>query len=78
MAKDQITPVRRDIILALADCRMRAYAVGKKLYMDHSTVLYHMKIIKSITGLDPKNFYDLYKLVEMVNKGEENDRVWRY
>ena len=68
MAKDEMTPVRCEIVLALADTGMRATAAARKLYMNHATVLYHMKLIKAITGLDPRNFYDLGKLVQMVKK----------
>lgn len=69
MAKDQMTPVRCDIVLALADCQMRAATAARKLYLDHSTVLYHIKIIKAITGKDPTNFYDLFNLVQLVKSG---------
>lgn len=75
MAKDEMTPVRCDIVLALADCRMRAATAAKKLYMDNSTVRYHIGIIKSITGKDPMNFYDLGELVKMVKVGEDK---WIY
>ena len=68
MAKDEITPIRRAIILTLADCRMRANAAAKKLHLDHSSVLYHIKIIKNITGKDARNFYDLVELVQMVKE----------
>lgn len=66
MARSEMTPVRCEIVLALADCSMRAAAAARQLYMDHTTVLYHIKIIKSITGKDPMNFYDLGELVAMV------------
>lgn len=68
MAKDEITPIRRAVILALADCRMRANAAARQLYLDHSCVLYHIKIIKNITGKDARNFYDLVELVRMVKE----------
>lgn len=67
MAKDEITPIRRDIILALADCKMRVNAAAKKLYISNKTADYHIKIIKAITGKNPLNFYDLFELVQMVN-----------
>ena len=70
MAKNEITPIRRAIILALADCRMRANAAARQLYLDHSCVLYHIKIIKAITGKDPRNFYDLVELVRLVKEEE--------
>lgn len=68
MAKDEMTPMRCKVVLALADCNMRANAAARKLYLDHSAVLYHVKIIKNITGKDPRNFYDLVDLVEMVKE----------
>ena len=36
--------------------------------MDHSTLLYHLKLIKAITGKDPMNFYDLIDLVRIVRE----------
>lgn len=65
MAKDEITPIRRDIILLLADCNMRITSVANKMHMSNSTVLYHVKMIKAITGKNPMNFYDLAELVQM-------------
>ena len=72
MAKDKMTPVRCEIVLALADCQMRAAAAARKLYMDHTSVLYHIKVIKNITGKDPMNFYDLCELVGMVKGARAN------
>lgn len=69
MAKDEITQTRKSVILALADCNMRANAAARKLFLDNSCVLYHIKIIKAITGKDPRKFYDFVDLVEMVNSG---------
>ena len=68
--KDQMTPVRCEIVLALADCAMNANAAAKKIYMNHSTVQYHIKIIKAVTGKNPRNFYDLYDLVQMVKEAK--------
>lgn len=71
MAKDKMTPTRRNIILALADSAMNPTAAARKLFYNHTTVRYHIGIIKRITGLDPMNFYDLCELVACV-KGAEN------
>lgn len=75
MAKDEMTPVRCEIVIALADCKMRIAAAARKLYMDYSTVRYHIGIIKNITGKDPRNFYDLADLVQLVKRREEK---WIY
>ena len=55
-----------DIILALADNQMKPSRVGRELFLHRNTVMYHIEKIKSITGLDPTDFYDLCKLLQMV------------
>ena len=67
--KNEMTRTRCKVVLALADCNMRANAAARKLYLDHSAVNYHIKLIKAITGKDPRKFYELVELVKMV-KGE--------
>ena len=68
MAKDELTPVRCKIILALAGNSMRVNRAAQAIRMNHSTLLYHLKLIKVITGKDPKNFYDLIDLVRMARE----------
>ena len=60
------------IILALADNRMNVSSVAVALFMHRNTVVYHIEKIKRITGLDPTDFHDLCKLVQMV-RGMESD-----
>lgn len=57
-----------DIILSLADNNMNITKVARIKYMHRNTVVYHINKVKNITGLDPTNFYDLHKLVEMVRE----------
>ena len=57
----------KEVILALADNNMNISAAANSLFMHRSTVEYHIKRIKQITGLDAKNFYDLTKLVNMTS-----------
>lgn len=62
-----------EIILALADHNMNETQTAKDLYMHRNTVIYRLRKVKKLTGLDPMNFYDLCKLVEMVKeRGEVN------
>ena len=68
MAKDELTPVRCRIILALANNSMRVSRAAQAIEMNHSTLLYHLKWIKAITGKDPMNFYDLIDLVRMARE----------
>lgn len=55
-------------ILALADSNMRPTEASYRLYLHRNTVLYRIDRIKKETGLDPLNFYDLHKLVDMAGK----------
>ena len=48
---------------AFADNKMMISDTAKAMYVTRNTVTYHLKKIKEITGLDPFNFYDLYKIV---------------
>ena len=61
-----MTQVDMDIIKALADNNMNVAEVGKQMFMHRNTVLYHSDKIKEETGLDPRVFYDLIKLLEIV------------
>jgi carbohydrate diacid regulator len=64
---------RCKIIIALADNKMNVSAVSRQLYMHRNTVAYNLEKIKQITGKDPLNFYDLYRLV-MLAKEELAER----
>ena len=68
----KMTDVRKEVILAFADCNMNAAETARKTYRSYNSIEYHIGIIRTITGLDPKNFYDLGKLVMMV-RGDDND-----
>ena len=57
-----------NVILLLADHGIKISEAARAGYMHRNTVLYHIKNIKKETGLDPTNFYDLCKLVEMVKR----------
>ncbi len=63
-----MTDRQKEIVLLMAQCNMNASAVARKAYMHRSNVLYHIEKIEQDTGLDPKNFYDLVKLVETASK----------
>lgn len=63
----ELTRMAKEVILAYAECGMRVCPAARRVYCDHRTVSYHLDKIKAITGYDPRNFYELYKLVEMVN-----------
>lgn len=58
-----MTEHQAKIILAYAKNGMRAGAAGKELFMAGQNVHHHLRKIKRDTGLNPKNFFDLCRLV---------------
>lgn len=63
---------RREIVLALAEHDLNALAVARAMYFSHNAVRYHCEQIHKKTGLNPRRFYDLVKLVEMVKDGDSD------
>ena len=58
-----MTAKQAKIILAYAECNMNTVATGRKIYMSEANVSYHLAKIRNQTGLSPKCFYDLCRLV---------------
>lgn len=58
------------IILTLAKDNMKPTETARELYVHRNSVIYHIEKIRRLTGLDPLNFYDLHKLVEMAMEKE--------
>lgn len=56
----------REIILAMAECNMSLSEVSKVKHYHRNTVDYHCRQIRKKTGLNPRCFYDLVRLVCMV------------
>lgn len=57
-------------VLAYAECGMRAKVAGEKLHYHPSTVAYHLRQVTARTGLDPRKFYELVRIVGMI-KGDD-------
>lgn len=60
-----------ETVMMIADCNMILGTAAKKLYIHRNTLDYRCETIKKFFGLDPRNFYDLQKLVVMVK--QDND-----
>ena len=61
------------IILALADNRMNESEVARVVFMHRNGVVHRIEKIHQITGLDPTDLWDLYKLVQMVKERAAED-----
>jgi sugar diacid utilization regulator len=68
-----LTETQARIILTLAANNINVSATAKATYYGRSTLEFHLHQIRERTGLNPKNFYDLQKLVHMARAtlGEE-------
>jgi sugar diacid utilization regulator len=56
------------IIRALADNDMKVCVAAEKLHYCEGTLYYHINKIRRLTGLDPKRFWDLAKLVKCMKE----------
>lgn len=70
MAK--LTEMDWHVVKTYADCNMNKAQTAKRCYIAVNGVCYHLNKIREHTGLNPNNFYDLVKLVKLVEMG--NDR----
>lgn len=54
---------RKEVAQAYADAGMRVAPAAVALGVSPDTVRYHLEEIKRRTGLDPRNFWELCKLL---------------
>lgn len=66
----QLTELQKETILAFAECDMNYSETGRKTYVARNTLIYRLEKIHRVTGLNPKRFYDLVKLVDMARESE--------
>ena len=66
-----LTERQKTTISAIAACDMNISKTAEILYYNRNTVVYHCDNILKKTGLDPRKFYDLVKLMEIVR--DESD-----
>lgn len=54
----------KEILIAFAECNMNASETARVLIYHRNNVDYHLERIEEKTGLDPKCFFDLVKLLQ--------------
>lgn len=57
-----MTDVQKDIIVALCRANMNISEAARTIPCHRNNVMYHIGRIREQTGLDPMNFFDLFKL----------------
>lgn len=65
-----MTEMDINIIKALADCDMSRSKAAEKLFYSQGTISYHCKLILKKTGKNPRKFYDLCELLQMIETVE--------
>lgn len=64
----ELTAVHKAVILSMAKNDMNLSRVAEDLDYHRNTMLYHCDRLEALFGLNPKRFYDLCKLLEMVKE----------
>lgn len=70
--KTKISKMDIKVVFALADCGLNPSRTARKLFVHRNTVLHHIGEIKSYTGLNPLDFYDMVELLERFKEVEED------
>lgn len=71
MIPSGITRVDVEILESLAQNGMRIQRVADELRYSSHAVRYHLGKVHRLTGLNPRDFYDLYELIQIL-KGDAN------
>lgn len=74
--KNTLTETDARVILSMTENGMRVKAVADKLHYNRSTVDYHIKKIHEITGLNPKELFDLQRLIPIAKTVLESGWEW--
>jgi len=61
---------RRRVLEAYADAGMKVSEAARRLGVGQDTVRHHLTATRTQTGLDPKSFWDLARLLGLRRKGE--------
>lgn len=57
----------KDIIRGMCNNGLNVSATARALHYHKNTMFYNLRKIKKLTGLDPRDFYDAQKLLEMID-----------
>ena len=60
-----MTKLQAEAIMALANNGLKIKRAANQTYRNPGTIRHHINAIKEKTGLDPRDFWDMQKLVPM-------------
>lgn len=70
--KTEISKMDIKVVFALADCGLNPSRAARKLFIHRNTVLHHIGEVKSYTGLNPLDFYDMVELLERFKEKKDD------
>ena len=57
----------KKLLKAYAENDMNMIKTSNVVYLHYNSIRYRFRLIQQETGLDPRNFYDLEKLLAMID-----------
>lgn len=60
----------KKLLKAYAENDMNMIKTSNVVYLHYNSIRYRFQLIQRETGLNPRNFYDLEKLLAMIDKQE--------
>lgn len=68
---DRLDPTDVDIIYAFANNRMKVTIAAKNAHYDKRTIYSRLNNIRLKTGIDPRDFWGLHRLITVIENGKE-------
>ena len=65
--------LERVIVVAYADNNMNIAETAKALNYHRNSIAYHLDQIHKRTGINPKNFYDLVRLIDHIRETDSGE-----
>lgn len=57
----------KKLLKTYAENNMNVRETGNAVYLHYNSICYRFRLIQRETGLNPRNFYDLEKLLAMID-----------
>lgn len=56
------------VINTMAECDLSPTRASKRLYYHYNTIIYWCRRVEDKTGLNPRHFYDMVKLLSLIEE----------
>jgi sugar diacid utilization regulator len=67
----KFTDTEKKIILEMCENNLHVHSVARACHLTPNTIYANLEKIKEKTGLNPRVFYDLVELMDMVREDQE-------